>query len=202
MSFAPIGAGDALLVVDIQNDFCPGGALAVPDGDAVVPVLNEYIRRFTAAGRPVFASRDWHPPETRHFQASGGPWPPHCVQGTPGAAFHPDLELPADVVVITKGDDPGDHGYSAFEGAGPRGRGLADALRERGVDRLFVGGLATDYCVRASALDARREGFDVVVLEDASRGIDAEPGDVERALDELRAGGVRLAGLHDVGPAR
>ncbi|MGH7505520.1 MAG: nicotinamidase [Longimicrobiales bacterium] len=182
----------ALLIVDVQNDFCPGGALPVAGGDAVVPVLNRYIERFLAAGAPVFASRDWHPADTRHFRDRGGPWPAHCVQGTAGAAFHPELRL-GDAVIITKGDDPGDHGYSAFEGHDPAGRTLAESLEKHDTRRLYVGGLATDYCVRASVLDAREAGFDVVLLGDAVRGIDVEPGDVARALDEMRAAGARTA---------
>jgi nicotinamidase/pyrazinamidase len=197
-------ARDALLVVDVQNDFCPGGALPVPDGDRVVPVLNAYIERFTAAGYPVFASRDWHPPQTKHFREWGGPWPPHCVQETEGAAFHRALRLPADAVVVTKGTDPEDDGYSAFEGKDEAGTRLGEVLRERGVTRLFVGGLATDYCVGASARDALRAGFEVVLLLDAMRGIDVEPGDVARALDGLLRAGARTATLETVsggGPA-
>lgn len=202
MSLLPLTHRDGLLVVDVQSDFCPGGALPVPEGHAVVPVLNDYVRLFSDAGRPVFASRDWHPRETRHFEAGGGPWPPHCVADTPGACFHPDLELPEDVVVVTKGTDPTDDGYSAFEGDDPHGLALEASLRERGVERLFIGGLATDYCVRATALDARKEGLDVVLLTDAVRGIDVETGDVGRALDELRAAGVRTATRADLAEER
>lgn len=185
----------ALLIVDVQNDFCPGGALAVGEGDQVVPVLNEYIRTLDA---PVYASRDWHPTKTSHFNNFGGPWPPHCVQDTPGAAFHSGLKLPEDAEIVTKGTDPTDHGYSAFEGADARGRPLAKALREKGVKTLFVGGLATDYCVKSSALDALREGFDVVLLTDAIRGIDARPGDIDRAIDEMKQAGARTATLTTV----
>lgn len=197
MSVETLTHRDGLLVVDVQNDFCEGGALPVPDGDAVVPVLNRYIRRFVDAGRPVYASRDWHPPETKHFTAQGGPWPPHCVRGTDGARFHPDLELPADAVVISAGTGPRDDGYSAFEGDDPNGLAFEASLRERGVHRLFVGGLATDYCVRASVLDARARGLEVVLLTDAVRGIDVNPGDVDRALAEMRAAGARPATLAD-----
>jgi nicotinamidase/pyrazinamidase len=188
----------ALLLVDVQNDFCPGGALPVPAGDAVVPVLNEYIERFAYAGLPLIASRDWHPAETQHFRQWGGPWPPHCVAGTPGAAFHPQLRLPQDTVVATKGTDPSDDGYSAFEATDPRGRPLAQALAARGVGRIYVGGLATDYCVRASVLDALKNGFDVVLLLDGIRGIDVEPGDVARALDAMIRAGARTATLETV----
>lgn len=183
----------ALLAVDVQNDFCPGGALPVPEGDKVVPVLNQYMGTFARAGLPIIASRDWHPRETRHFRDFGGPWPTHCVQGTPGAQFHPDLKLPEETVVVSKGMDPGDHGYSAFEATDESDTDLADLLRSRGVRRLYVGGLATDYCVRASVLDARRAGFETVLLTDALRGIDVEPGDVDRSIEEMVRAGARTA---------
>jgi nicotinamidase/pyrazinamidase len=182
----------ALLLVDVQNDFCPGGALAVPEGDRVVPVINDYIERFERAGLPIFASRDWHPPHTRHFRPAG-PWPPHCVRDTPGAAFHPALHLPGSTTVVTKGTDPVDDGYSAFEAADPTGRLLPERLEEEHVDRLLVAGLATDYCVRASVLDARARGIDTVLLLDAVRGIDVEEGDIARALDEMLRAGARTA---------
>lgn len=182
-----IGASAALLIVDVQNDFCPGGALAVPDGDRVIPVLNRAIERFSDAGRPVFASRDWHPPDTKHFKDRGGPWPPHCVAGTGGAAFHPDLRLPPGATIVSKGQDRNDDGYSAFEATTEDGRTLADHLRARGVTDLYVGGLTTDYCVRATALDARAAGFRVTVLADGVAGIDED--DSHRALDEIQAAG-------------
>ncbi|HEU5329254.1 MAG TPA: bifunctional nicotinamidase/pyrazinamidase [Thermomicrobiales bacterium] len=188
---------DALLIVDVQNDFCPGGALAVAEGDAVVPVLNEYIARAQAAGMPIFASRDWHPPVTRHFALYGGPWPVHCVQGTPGAAFHPDLRLPPGTPIATTGDTAEDAGYSMFEGTLDDGRPLADALRERGITRVHVGGLATDYCVRATVLDALHQGFEARVLTDAARGVNVTPGDDQRALDEMAADGARLETLRE-----
>lgn len=179
----------ALLVVDVQNDFCPGGSLAVREGDRVVAPLNEYARRFAAAGLPVFASRDFHPERTRHFKEYGGSWPPHCVQGTKGAEFHPDLELPPGTHLVSKGSRFDEDAYSSFEGRGDDGRPLAEALRQLGVERLYVGGLATDYCVRASVLEALRKGFEAVVLVDAVRGVDLKSGDSERALDEMiRAG--------------
>lgn len=180
---------DALVIVDVQNDFCPGGALGVRGGDEVVPVLNRYAERFAAVGAPVFASRDWHPSHTRHFKEGGGPWPPHCVRDTPGAAFHPDLRLPAGTEIVSKGMDPSEDAYSCWQARGPGGESFRDMLRGRGVRRLWIGGLTTDYCVRTTALDAIREGFEVVVLEDAVRAVDRTPGDGARALDEiLRAG--------------
>src|SRR5579885_2914685 len=191
---------DALIIVDVQNDFCPGGSLAVPDGDAVVPVLNAYMERAHAAGVPVFASRDWHPAHTLHFQAEGGPWPPHCVQGTHGAEFHPDLRLPEGATVVSKGMSERDEGYSAMEALTPEGRSLADILRERGVTRVYVGGLATDYCVRATVLDARKAGLDTYVLVDASRPVDVAPGDGERALKEMLAAGAKPETLDEFQP--
>ena len=190
-------AFDALVVVDVQNDFCPGGALAVPQGDRVVPVLNRYIRRFAEAKAPVYASRDWHPPVTRHFKAGGGRWPPHCVQGTKGAEFHPALALPPEAIVISKGMDPDQDAYSCFQAQDPDAADFSVSLGERGVQRLLVGGLATDYCVRSTVLDALHEGFRVVVLEDAIRAVNVEPGDGDRALAEMRAAGATFATLDD-----
>ncbi len=185
----------ALLLVDVQNDFCPGGALPVPEGDRVVPVLNEYAERFARMDAPVFASRDWHPVVTKHFKAQGGPWPPHCVADSTGAAFHPELKLPAQASILTKGTDPTDDGYSAFEAADERGKALSERLKEKRIGRLYVGGLATEYCVRASVLDGLGQGLDVVVLLDAVRGIDVQAGDVARALDEMLRAGARTATL-------
>ena len=189
-----------LLAVHIQNDFCPGGALPVPHGDQVVPVLNAYIRRFAEAGLPVYASRDWHPAGSHHFREHGGLWPPHCVQGSTGAEYRADLALPEDAVVISTGVKPAEEGYSTFDGVTASGETFADRLRRDGVTHLYLGGLATDYCVRASALDARRHGFAVTLLLDACRGIDVEPGDSERAVAEMEAAGVRVGSLNTVHP--
>jgi nicotinamidase/pyrazinamidase len=186
------GNSPAVLVVDVQNDFCPGGALAVPDGEAVIPVLNRLAARAAALGFPVYASRDWHPPDSRHFTANGGAWPPHCVAGTTGARLHPDLDLPPGALIVTKGTGRDEDGYSAFDGTiAGRGTLLAD-LRARGINHLVIGGLATDYCVRASALDARRHGLAVTLAIDGVRAVDLQPGDADRALAELRAAGVEL----------
>lgn len=182
----------ALLVVDVQRDFCPGGALPVPNGDKVVPALNRHLDRAAAHGVRIYASRDWHPRMTRHFKEYGGEWPPHCVQDTDGARFHPDLRLPPAAVVISKGQDPDSAGYSALEGRTADGRPFADDLREHRIDHLFVGGLATDYCVRSSVIDALRAGFRVTVLQDAVAGIDARPGDSDVALREMQDAGARL----------
>ena len=182
----------ALVIVDGQNDFCPGGTLAVPDGDRVVAPLNELAARFTAAGLPVFASRDWHPPDTDHFQSFGGPWPVHCVRDTAGAAYHPDLRLPETAVVLSKGMDPAADGYSAFEGISEEGQRLADLLAVQGVQHLCVGGLATEYCVRATVLEALTRGFGVTLLVDAVAGVDLRPGHAEQAIREMVAAGARL----------
>jgi len=198
MSIAIDPDRDALVIVDVQNDFCPGGALAVPDGDRVVGVLNRYAERFAAAGAPVFASRDWHPAVTRHFKAHGGAWPPHCVQGTSGAEFHPALVLPPGTDVVSKGTDPDTDAYSCFQADTADGMPFAAVLGEHGVGRLFVGGLATDYCVKATALDALKEGFDVVVLADAVRAVDVTPGDGDRAVAAMTAAGARIASLSDL----
>ena len=183
----------ALLVVDMQRDFMPGGALPVPEGDAIVPKVNAYIAQFRMAGAPVFASRDWHPPETIHLQAQGGPWPPHCVQGTPGAAFHPDLKLPEDAVVVSKGMDPEEDAYSAFQARSlEENRDLDDYLRAHGVEHLYVLGLALDYCVKWSALDAVRAGLRVTVLIDATRAVNVAPHDAEETVEALVRAGVGL----------
>ncbi len=185
-------APEALLIVDVQNDFCAGGGLAVPDGDAVVPIINRVARAVIEQGGLVFASRDWHPRDTSHFAVNGGVWPVHCVAGTPGAQFHPGLDLPDSTHIVTTGDTSNEDGYSAFTGHLPTGERLADALRARGVRRLLVAGLATDYCVKQSVLDARREGFEVLVLQDAIRPVEVEVGDGARALQQMAAAGASL----------
>jgi nicotinamidase/pyrazinamidase len=182
----------ALIIVDVQNDFCPGGALEARGGAAIVPVLNRYLADARRSGDTIYASRDWHPMDTRHFKIHGGLWPPHCVQYTAGAEFHPDLALPPDAIVISKGDVSDREGYSAFDGHTAEGRTLADDLRARHIDELRVGGIATDYCVKETVLDALREGFRVTVLSDAVTGIDVEPGDTKRALDAMRTAGAEI----------
>jgi len=182
----------ALLVVDLQNDFCPGGSLGVPDGDRIVPRVNRTIELFARRGLPILATRDWHPAVTKHFKEFGGAWPPHCVQGTKGARFHPGLRLPKDVVLLSKGMDPEQDSYSGFQAVSPQGRDLESVIRDLGVDELYVCGLATDYCVRATALDAVRRGLRVRVLKDAIKGVDLKPGDSETAVEEMRAAGVPL----------
>jgi len=175
---------DALLLVDVQRDFLPGGSLAVAEGDAVVPVLNRYVGLALGKGLAVFASRDWHPKNHCSFRARGGPWPEHCVADTAGAAFAPGLELPAQAVIVSKATTEDADAYSAFEGTG-----LAGRLRERGVSRLLVGGLATDYCVLNTVRDALKAGFQVLLLKDAIRAVNVNPGDGERAERRMREEG-------------
>jgi nicotinamidase/pyrazinamidase len=183
----------ALLVVDVQNDFCTGGALAVPHSEDVIAALNHHLAAATARGLPVYASRDWHPAVTTHFKSYGGVWPTHCVQHSEGARFHPELRLPPAATVVTKGDRADEAGYSALEGRTEAGHSLVADLRNRGITHLFVGGLATDYCVRASVLDALAAGFDVTVLSNAIAGVDVNAGDSARALDSMQSHGAQLA---------
>lgn len=172
--------GDALIIVDLQRDFLPGGALPVPQGDEVVPVINAYIGLFKDKGLPIVATRDWHPPNHCSFKDRGGPWPPHCVQGTPGAQFAPGLELPPDALIVSKATDPQEEAYSGFQGTD-----LHERLKSMGVRRLFVGGLATDYCVLSTVKDALSLGYRVFLLRDAVRAVDAHPGDGDRAVEEM-----------------
>jgi nicotinamidase/pyrazinamidase len=182
----------ALLVVDVQNDFCTDGALAVPGSDRVVAAMNRHISHAVAHGWPVCASRDWHPPHTSHFKPYGGQWPVHCVRDSPGARFHPELQLPPDAIVVSKGDRADEAGYSAFDGHTPDGTPLLTDLQRRGVSHLYIGGLATDYCVRASTLDGLAAGLRVRLLEDAVAGVDLTPGDSSRALAEMRDQGAEI----------
>ena len=181
----------ALLLVDVQNDFCAGGALEVPKADRVFGPLNRYIAEAVNRHMPVYASRDWHPARSSHFRQWGGRWPSHCVQGTPGARFHPDLHLPSTVIVISKGEDFASSGYSDLEGHTPEGTPFLEDLRAHGISRLYVGGIATDYCVRYTVLDALAAGLHVTVLPDAIVGIDAD--DSERALAEMLESGAQFA---------
>jgi nicotinamidase/pyrazinamidase len=179
-------SGDVLLIVDVQNDFCPGGALAVSRGHEIVPILNRWIADAAAARVPVFASRDWHPADHISFKARGGPWPPHCIQGTTGAEFHPDLKLPPDVRIISKAETPDVDSYSAFGGTD-----LSERLRHAGIRRVWIGGLTQDYCVRTTALDAIRDGFEVHVIVSATRAVNVKPDDGKQAIEDIRrAGGI------------
>jgi nicotinamidase/pyrazinamidase len=189
----------ALIVVDVQNDFCPGGALGVRGGDQIVPVLNRYIEKFSRARLPIIATRDWHPEKTSHFKSGGGPWPAHCIRQTQGAEFHADLKLGEEAVVVSKGTAPHEDGYSAFQARDISGTTLAELLRRSGVETIFIGGLATDYCVKYTVLDGLQHGFRAVVLGDAIRGVNLDPNDSRRALNEMSAAGaVTLASFDDL----
>ena len=177
--------GDALIVVDVQIDFCPGGALPIARGDEVVPVLNRWIAAASGSGVPVYASRDWHPRHHLSFAESGGQWPPHCLQDSEGARFHPDLRLPESTVIVTKGVRFDRDQYSAFDETG-----LATEVRARGVKRLWIGGLAQDVCVRATVLDARHHGFEVIVITDGTRPVTPIGG--READDEMLRAGARF----------
>jgi nicotinamidase/pyrazinamidase len=191
------GPGTALLVVDVQNDFAdPTGSLSVRGAEQIIPTVNDAIRAAEAVGSPVIYTQDWHPPSTPHFLKDGGIWPVHCVQGTWGAEFHPDLLVLPDAPIVRKGSG-GEDGYSAFSVRDPLSGDvtrtkLGELLEERGVEQVVIAGLATDYCVKESGLDAIRLGFQPTVLTDAIRAVDVQPGDGERALEELATAGAEL----------
>lgn len=188
MSVVPeLGAGDGLLVADVQNDFCPGGSLAVQGGDEIIPVVNAWIDGAVQANVPVFASRDWHPPGHASFREQGGPWPAHCVQGTPGTQFHPELRLPPHAHIVDKGWRRERDAYSPFEDTD-----LAEAIEKARVQRLYVCGLALDYCVKASCLDALALGLEVSLILEGTRAVNLDPEDGRRALQALRAAGARV----------
>ncbi len=190
--------GSALLTIDVQNDFCPGGALGVAGGDDIIPLINEYVGLFQERGLPIIASRDWHPRVTKHFKEFGGIWPVHCVQGSAGAMFRPSLHLPPDTLVFSKGMDPEQDDYSALHARSEAGTPLPEFLTHEGITHLYICGLATDYCVRQTALEGLRQGFAVTVLVDAVRGVDLEPGDSERALAEMQTAGAHLTTLDEL----
>jgi nicotinamidase/pyrazinamidase len=183
---------DALLITDIQKDFLPGGALPIDGGDEIIPVLNNYIKRFVDVKSHILASRDWHPPNHISFKAQGGPWPPHCIQETNGAKFSPDLKLPTHTIIISKATNPEKEAYSAFDGTS-----LAHELNTLDVKRLFVCGLATDYCVVNTVVDARNLGFETVVLLDGTLGINVEPDDVDKAIKTMLENGAQQATADD-----
>lgn len=189
-----LSAGDALILVDVQRDFLPGGSLAVPRGDEVTPVLNRYLAAFQDQGLPVFATRDWHPPEHCSFQEQGGPWPPHCVAETEGARFAAGLSLPRSAVIISKGAQAEKEAYSGFQDTD-----LDSHLRSAKVHRLFVGGLATDYCVLSTVKDARQRGYAVFLLEDAVQAVNVQPEDEQKAKDEMTRLGCRFCTFEDLG---
>lgn len=182
MLFSALHSGDAFIIVDVQNDFCPGGSLAIDDGHQIVPVINKWIAACEAVGVIVFASRDWHPSNHVSFRNAGGPWPAHCIQNSSGADFHPDLRLPPGAVILSKGTQADQDSYSAFGGTG-----LTDMLRNRGISRVWIAGLALDVCVRATAMDARAQGFEVHILSDAAKALSPESG--QQAIAELASAG-------------
>lgn len=186
------------MVVDLQNDFCPGGALAVKEGDRIVAILNRYIKAFSKGKLPIFATRDWHPRVTKHFKQYGGPWPRHCVQNTKGAEFHPKLKLTKETVILSKGMNPDIDSYSAFQAFDSNGAELFYLLKLFGVNELFIAGLATDYCVKWSCLDALKYGFKVNLLIDAVKGVNVNKKDSDEAIEEMKKSGAKVIGFKKV----
>jgi nicotinamidase/pyrazinamidase len=184
----------ALLLVDVQNDFCPGGALAVPQGDRIVPVINRLMPLFPF----VFATEDWHPANHISFKERGGPWPPHCIQQTKGAELHPEIDRAEIDLLLRKAITPDRDAYSGFEARDEAGRSLDEALKQSGVTRLYVVGLATDYCVRATVLDGLKNGYEVLVVADAIRAVEVAEGDGQRAMEEMVEKGARLVASSDI----
>ena len=178
---------EALLIVDLQNDFCPGGALGVENADSIVPTINQLAEKFDL----VVASKDWHPPKSIHFEK----WPVHCVRNTPGAEFHPSLNTKAIEQVFLKGTEDKDDGYSAFEATNID---LTEYLRNRGVDTNYIVGLTTDYCVKETAIDSAKNGFKTIVVRDAIKAVNAEPGDGDDALKAMQSAGCELVSVHDI----
>lgn len=188
----------ALLVVDMQNDFCPGGALGVPEGDKIIPAINKYIKIFSKKGWPIFATRDWHPVQTKHFKDFGGVWPVHCIQNTKGAQLHPKLKVSKEAILLYKGMDPGKDSYSAFQAEDARGMRLPNLLTALGIKELYIAGIATDYCVRFSTADAIKNGLKVKVLMDAIKGVNLKPNDSQRALAEMKKKGAKIITLKEI----
>lgn len=183
----------ALILVDLQNDFCPGGALAVNEGDQIIGPANELVRYATKHAYPIVCTRDWHPANHYSFKEHGGIWPEHCVAGSHGARFHPALDLPDNVSVVSTADTPDKEAYSGFEGTA-----LAEQLNSGEVEHLIVAGLATDYCVKHTVLDGLSNGFRVRVVNNAIRAVNVEEGDGTRAIEEMRGHGAVFAELADV----
>lgn len=188
------GEQSVLLLVHLQNDFCRNGTVPVPEGDHVIPVANAWIRFFAGRGYGVVATRDWHPPNHCSFQERGGPWPPHCVQGSLGSQLHPDLRIPPGTLIVSCATNPNKEAHSGFDGTS-----LEDRLEDLDADTVYVIGFATDYCVKRTVLDARRLGFRVVVVQDGIRGFDVRPGDVQRAVQAMQAAGATIASSADLG---
>ncbi len=183
---------DALIVVDMQEDFMPWGSLPVPNADKIIPRINEYISLFSSRGATIVATRDWHPSNHLSFKENGGIWPRHCVQGTKGAEFVKGLNLPDGTIIVSKATEPDKEAYSGFQGTD-----LAEELQRRGINRVFICGVATEYCVKNTALDAVKLGFQTFLLEDAIMGVEVNPGDIQKALEEMRRAGVKFASIND-----
>lgn len=188
-----LSESDALIIVDVQNDFCPGGSLAVEGGDEVATTLSSIATHFRINGARVFATQDWHPENHSSFAEQGGPWPPHCVQGSAGAEFHENLQLPIGTLIVRKGSNPEVDAYSGFLDSN-----LEDQLRRTDIKRLFVGGLATDYCVLNTVLDARSLGFDVLVIEDAIGAVNVEPEDGAKAIQKMKDSGADMTTVEEI----
>jgi len=189
-----ITAESALIIIDMQNDFMPGGALPVKDGDKIIPVINKYISKFRKRNRPIYATRDWHPEKHISFKEEGGPWPKHCIQNTWGAEFHKDLKISyTEDIIIDKAYREDREAYSGFQDTY-----LDNDLRRRGIKRLFICGVATEYCVRATVLDALNLGYEVIILGDAIKGVELRPGDSEKALNEMIEKGAILAEYNEI----
>lgn len=188
----------ALLVVDMQNDFCPKGALAVAQGDKIIPNINKYIEIFSCGRFPVFATRDWHPKKTAHFKKYGGIWPVHCVKNTKGSQFHPKLKLPREAILLYKGMDPREESYSVFQAKDENGIGFLRLLKILKVEEIYISGLATDYCVKFSALDALKKGFSVKILMDAIKGVNLRPGDSKDAVKVMVREGAKKITLKSI----
>ncbi len=183
----------ACLIIDMQNDFLEGGSLEVPGSNTLIPVLNRYIARFHTHRLPVIATRDWHPPDHCSFIEQSGPWPPHCVAGSAGAAFHADLALPADTHIVSKATARDTEAYSGFSGTG-----LQESLQSLQIQRIFVGGVATEYCVRNTVTDALRLGYAVIVLQDATQAMNRKPHDGIKAIDDMIAHGATLTQFQEI----
>jgi nicotinamidase/pyrazinamidase len=191
-------ARKALLIVDVQNDFCPGGALGVPEGDKIIPKINQYVKIFGKKKLPIFVSRDWHPVHTSHFKDFGGVWPVHCVHNSRGAAFHQKFKVPKKAIFLYKGMDPHKDAYSVFHAEDDKGMGFLRLLNLMKINEIYIAGLATDYCVKFTALDALKFKFKVKVLSDAIKGVDLRPGDSEKALKEAIKKGAKIITIKDV----
>ena len=188
----------ALLVVDVQNDFCPGGALGIPEGDKIIPNINKYIKIFAKKKYPILVTRDWHPVRTKHFKDFGGVWPVHCIQNSKGAEFNLKLKLAKNMIFLYKGMDPEKDSYSAFHAEDDKGVGLLKLLKLLGTQEIYIAGLATDYCVKFSTHDCLKHGFKVKILMDAIKGVDLKPRDSDRAIKRMVKEGAKKITLKNI----